>query len=178
MINTTETAEQKREKIRKLKEFHQETFDAIGVSDAIFIPKMAYRPIGKSEIHISFFASEINKGEDIFVEFCSKENVPEDPERKLYKWRYNPHFHEEYDKTEPNPISGHVRYLVPIEELVVIEKPKDEVKTEILEFNLPDPEDDLPLDQMTIRDLAAIILREPCSRKNWLNNIINNSKSF
>ena len=85
MINITETTEQKREKIRKLKEFHQETFNAIGIQDAIFVPKMAYRPIGKSEICISFFASEINKGEDVFVEFCSKENIPEDPERKLYK---------------------------------------------------------------------------------------------
>ena len=170
----------KREKIRKLKEFHQETFNAIGIQDAIFVPKMAYRPIGKSEICISFFASEINKGEDVFVEFCSKENIPEDPERKLYKWHYNPHFHEEYDKTEPNPVSGHVRYLVPIEELIIIEKPKAEVKTEIefKEFNLPDPEDDLPFDQMTMRDFAAIILKKPCSRKNWLNTLIINNNSL
>ena len=109
---------------------------------------------------------------------ASLRGVP--PQRKLYKWRYNPHFNEEYDKTEPNPISGHVRYLVPIEELVIIEKPKAEVEKEVelREFDLPDPEDDLPLDQMTIRDLAAIILREPCSRKPWLNSIINNSKPF
>lgn len=177
-ITTGETIEEKREKIRKLREFHQKTFDDLGIPNAIFIPKMAYRPIGKSEIHIGFFANEINKGEDVFVEFCSKENIPEDPDRKLYKWKYNPHFHEEYDKTEPNAISGHVRYLVPIEELILIKDNKVVEQTFQPEFNLPDAETDLPLDQMTMRDFAAIILREPISRKEWLNKLIEQSRPF
>jgi hypothetical protein len=32
---------------------------------------------------------------------------------------------------------------------------------------------DAPLDQVTIRDLAAIMLKKPVSNKKWLNDIIN-----
>lgn len=176
MISTTDKPEDKKERLRKLREFHQPTLDKHGVSDAIFIPKMAYRPYGKTDIHISFFASEINKGEDVYVEFTSKDLIPEDTERRLYRWNFNPHFQEEYDKTEPNPQTGHVRYLVPVDELVLIKRnPDPKPENEVEEFdNLPDPNLDLPVNQMTIRDLAAILLKKPVSRKPWLNEIINN----
>lgn len=175
MISTTDKPENKKERLRKLREFHQPTLDKHGVPDAIFIPKMAYRPYGKTDIHISFFASEINKGEDVYVEFASKDLVPEDTERRLYRWNFNPHFQEEYDKTEPNPQTGHVRYLVPVDELVLIKRnPDPEPEKEVEEFdNLPDPNLDLPVNQMTIRDLAAILLKKPVSRRPWLNEIIN-----
>ena len=35
-----------------------------------------------------------------------------------------------------------------------------------------DPNIDAPLSQMTIRDLAAIMLKKPVSNKAWLNEII------
>jgi hypothetical protein len=177
-ISTTDKPEDKREKLKKLREYHQNTLDAIGASDAFFIPKMAYRPYGKTDLHIAFFASEINKGEDVYVEFTSKELVPEDPERRLYKWRFNPHFEEEYEKTEPHPTTGHFRYLVPVEELVVIkavekgEAKIDPVNQSEIAFDLIDANTDLPIDQMTIRDLAAILLKKPVSYKAWLNEII------
>jgi hypothetical protein len=180
-ISTTDKPEDKRDRLKKLREFHQKTLDTIGVSDALFIPKMAYRPYGKTELHIAFFASEINKGEDVYVEFTSKELVPEDPERRLYKWRFNPHFEEEYEKTDPHPVTGHFRYLVPTEELVYIkmvdETPVPPVIETIVprEFDLVDANTDLPLDQLTIRDLAAIMLKRPVSQKPWLNEIIKQS---
>jgi hypothetical protein len=178
MISTTDKPEDKREKLRKLREFHQETFNQLDVPNAVFVPKMAYRPYGKTELHIGFFASEISKGEDVYVEFCSRENDPEDPLRRLYKWRFNPHFEEEYEKTEPNGITGNVRYLVPVDELSVV-KIHEEVKSgistnnTILDFDsLPDPDNDLPFDQMTMRDFAAIMLKKPVSNKKWLNDLI------
>ena len=140
---------------------------------------MAYRPYGKTDLHIGFFASEISKGEDVYVEFCSKENVPEDPLRRLYKWRFNPHFEEEYEKTEPNGITGNVRYLVPVDELTVV-KAAEEVKptairTKDISFDdFSDANTDLPIDQLTIRDLAAILLQRPVSNKKWLNQLISN----
>lgn len=174
MISTTDKPENKKERLRKLREFHQPTLDKHGVSDAIFIPKMAYRPYGKTDIHISFFASEINKGEDVYVEFASKDLVPEDTERRLYRWNFNPHFQEEYDTTEPNPQTGHVRYLVPVDELVLIKRNPDPEPEPEPEFGkLPDANLDLPVNQMTIRDLAAILLKKPVSTKPWLNDIIN-----
>lgn len=182
MISTTtdDKPEDKREKLKKLREFHQPNLEANGVPNAIFCPKMAYRPYGKNDIHIGFFASEINKGEDVYVEFASKDNVPEDPERKLYKWRFNPHFEEEYDKTEPSPQTGHIRYLVPVEELTVIKFPEGsqnlKLSNQVLDLNaIPNPDEDLPMDQMTIRDYAAIHMNKPVSRKVWLNDLIINN---
>mgnify|MGYP006267627949 CR=1 FL=1 len=171
MISTTEKPEDKKEKIRKLRDYHQVTLDHHGVPEGMFIPKMAYRPIGKSDLHISFFASEMNKGEDIYLEFTSKELIPEDPQRRLYRWNFNPHYEEEYDQTEPHPQTGHVRYLVPVDELILMKRP--EPKAEQSFNDLPDPDKDLPIDQMTIRDLAAIMLNKPVSTKKWLNMIIN-----
>lgn len=165
--------EDKRQKIKRLREFHQKTFDELGVPDAIFIPKMAYRPYGKTELHIGFFASEMGKGDDIFVEFCSKDNDPEYEDRGLYRWRYNPHFEEEYEKTEPLSTTGSVRYLVPIAELVKVKSYKQndgEVESKLEE--MPNLDIDLPLNQITLRDLAAILLKKPVSKKDWLNQII------
>lgn len=176
-ISTVPNTEDKREKLKRLREFHQPVLDAAGVPDAVFIPKMAYRPYGKTELHIGFFESEVSKGEDIYVEFTSKELVPEDPERKLYKWRFNPHFDTEYEKTEPSPQNGHFRYLVPVEELSEVkgatkQKTKPAVQCKLDLSAIPDPDDDLPMDQMTIRDYAAIHMRRPVSKKEWLNKII------
>lgn len=171
-ISTTEKPEDKREKLKRLREFHQPVLNELGVPDAVFFPKMAYRPYGKTELHIAFFASEMSKGEDVYVEFTSKELVPEDPRRALYKWRFNPHYEEEYEKTDPNPQTGHVRYLVPVDELVFVSKEPVKATQEKINFDLPNPDDDLPMDQMTMRDYAAIHLKKPVSRKEWLNKLI------
>lgn len=190
MNTTTEKTEDKRDKIKKIRDFHQATFNELGVSDALFIPKMAYRPHGKTEKYIGFFASEVSRGEDIFVEFITgKELVCDDPCHTLYKWRFNPHFEEEYEKTEET--NRHFRYLVPVAELVVVKSyDKDGTKPEtkkiqtltipedIKDFDLPNPEDDLPMDQMTIRDYAAIHMRMPVSKKEWLNNVIKNCRPW
>jgi len=61
-----------------------------------------------------------------------------------------------------------------IEELIKedkIESVKEEKQAE-LKFDIPDPESDLPVSQMTIRDLAAILLKKPVSNKKWLNKLI------
>lgn len=173
-ISTADKPEDRREKLKKLKEYHQPTFDANGIVNPTFIPKMAYKPFGKTEVHIGFFMNEISKGDDVYVEFTSKELVPEDPERRLYKWRFNPNFQEEYEQTEPNPQSGHTRYLVPINELIVIPRPTQQQSIQqVLNLDeIPNPDDDLPYNQMTIRDYAAIHLGKPVSRKKWLNDLI------
>jgi hypothetical protein len=41
------------------------------------------------------------------------------------------------------------------------------------EFDIPNPDLDSPLDQITLRDLAAILLQKPVSHKKWLNDLIN-----
>ena len=159
----------KKQKIKLLRDFHQETLNSLGVPNAVFIPKMAYKPHGKTEKHIGFFPSEI-KGEDIYVEFTSKELEPEDPERKLYKWRFNPHYDAEYDRTEVTEQMPQFRYLIPVEELLIIPPVKRSRKPAV--FDLPEADKDLPMDQMTLRDYAAIHLKKAVSFKPWLNEII------
>lgn len=166
----TPKPEDKRENLKKLREYHQPLLDKLGLSDAILIGKLSYTPYGKptTEMYNAFFHSEISKGQDVFIEFADKDNLPQFEDRTLYRWKFNAHFEEEYEKTEPSA-TGIVRYLIPVSELTKVEAPTEE---KMEEFNLTDPEQDLPMDQMTMRDYAAIHMRKPVSRKQWLNELI------
>lgn len=171
-LRTIEHEKSPKEIKEELRKYHEASLANAGAPEGFYIPKMAYRPSGKSELHISFFPSEVKKEEDLYVEFTSRELVPEDPERKLWKWKFNPHYDEEYEKVQ-NKDGVDFRYLVPVEELKLISHVEFPIVEEQEVFQLPDPEHDLPLDQLTIRDLAAIMLKKPVSRKSWLNEIIN-----
>jgi len=190
-LSTTSNAEVKdnRQKIADLRKKHQPVFDALGVSDAIFIPKLAYRPkaegnVQLEDMHLAFFPGELNKGKDIYTEFANFDYEPQDPERALYRWRFNPHWETEYPKTEKHPQSGY-RYLIPVSELIKIEHDASKGATSFAlddetqlakDFDIPDPDTDLPLSQCTIRDLYAVLHNKPVSTKKWLNDIINPSK--
>ena len=75
---------------------------------------------------------------------------------------------QEYRVTEPHSANHTIRYIIPVEELIVC---TDE-SSDIDEFDMPDPDQDLPIDQLTIRDLAAILTGKPVSMKKWLNEIV------
>jgi hypothetical protein len=173
-IQTKSTGVNRQEKTEELIKYHDWKFKMIQEDNPLFIPKCAYFPKGKNEMHIGFFASEMRKGRDIYTEFTSIDLEPEDPNRQLYKWRFNPHFEEEYDKTDPGP-NGHFRYLVPVSELTVIDMQRDEPEQGSLFPNFDeiiDPDSDSPISQMTVRDIAAILLKKPVSNKKWLNDLI------
>lgn len=182
--------EDKRSKIAKLREKHQPVFEALGVPDAVFIPKMAYKPAGKDEKHLGFFPSELGKEADIYTEFVSRENNSEDPERTLYKLRHNPHYATEYEQTLPKTPgeTSSIRYLVPVSELVVVDSdrilgnqgaPVQNIQTQQTQFEsfpIIDPETDPPFSTMTLRDYAAIHMKTPQSNKEWLNVMIRQAK--
>jgi len=173
MSLTTKPTINRQEKTEDLLAFHEWKFKFLGEDTVVFIPKCAYQPKGMSELHIGFFLSEIKKGKDIYTEFTSIDLDPEDPDRTLYKWRFNPHYDEEYEKTEP-AANGHFRYLVPVSELIKIEMEQAVEVSEFPDFDeIMDPDLDAPLSQITMRDLAAIMLKKPVSNKKWLNDIIN-----
>jgi len=112
------TPAQRKEKVAKLRDEHQEYFDTSNLKNALYIPKMAYRPSGKDELHVSFFPSELEKEADIYTEFVSIEYDSEDPKRTLYLLKYNAHWKEEYEMITSN--SGFQRHMVPASELKVI----------------------------------------------------------
>ena len=167
----------RKEKIAELLSYHHDIFKANQIEDALFIPKCAYKPHDKDSLHMGFFPNELQKGQDIYTEFVSMGLEPEDPERTLYKWRFNPHFEEEYELAT-SMSSTYERYLIPVSELIKIEYPKviEDTRTGFPDFDnaMMDPENDEPIARMTIKDLAAILLKKPVSDKKWLNKIIEN----
>jgi len=185
---STKNISGRRNQVAELKKKHESLFESKGIENAKFIPKMAYIPTGGTDRIIAFFPSEIQGGEDIYTEFVSNVNVPEDPERTLWKWPFNPEYDTEYQKSEPHPATGHVRYLVPVDELMSVADPapkkvipkKQPTKAEPKqpELNFIDPVADLeaqtdaPINQMTIKDKAAIEWKLPVSDKPWLNELI------
>jgi|MudIll2142460700_1097286.scaffolds.fasta_scaffold1583204_1 hypothetical protein len=174
-LSTKATTVNRQEKTEELLKHHDWKFGLLQEDSPLFIPKCAYIPKGMGELHIGFFASELKKGRDIYTEFTSIDLEPEDPSRTLYKWRFNPHYDEEYEKTEP-AANGHFRYLVPVSELIKVEIVPEELEapSQFPDFEgIMDPNTDAPLSQLTIRDIAAIMLKKPVSQKKWLNDLIN-----
>tara|TARA_Y100000593_G_scaffold85476_1_gene162552 strand:- start:461 stop:982 length:522 start_codon:yes stop_codon:yes gene_type:complete len=112
------TPAERKAKVAKLREEHEDYFQTIGNINALYIPKMAYRPSGKDELHVSFFPSELQKKKDIYTEFVSIEYDTEDPKRTLYFLKHNSHWKDEYELVTSN--SGFERHIVPVSELKVI----------------------------------------------------------
>lgn len=112
------TPAERKQKVAKLREEHEDYFQKEGIINALFIPKMAYRPPGKDELHVSFFPSELQKGQDIYTEFVSIDYDSEDPKRTLYLLKNNPHWEEEYELIKSN--SGFERHIIPVKELITI----------------------------------------------------------
>jgi len=187
----------KKRKITQLREKHEPLFIKECLNErAIFIPKLPYKVTPDSERIIALFFSEISCGRDVYIEFADTDNVPMDPERTLYKWPFNPEFETEYEKSEPMA-SGHVRYLIPVNELLKVAdlhqkkqpepepskkinniqlklkiEPVKEVIEDIPLVNILSELEDSPLSEMTMRDKLAIEWLEPISKKEWLNKVI------
>jgi hypothetical protein len=150
------------EKVRELRKAQQPVFDALDVPQAMYCPKMFYTPSGKSELYVSFFITELQRGQDIYTEMVSRDYNSEDNSRTLYRWNYNELWKTQYESTGTTP----ERYLIPVSELEKVtigEEPEEE----------PDlDEDDFPISDMSIRDFAAIMWLRPISRHTWLNDLI------
>ena len=112
------TPEQRKKKVAILREEHEDYFQTEGIINALYIPKMAYRPKGKDELHVSFFPSELEKEENVYTEFVSIDYDSEDPKRTLYLHKYNPHWKTEYELITSS--SGFQRHLIPVTELKII----------------------------------------------------------
>lgn len=212
----------RKEKEKEFFEQHLPVFKILGNDSPLFTIKTAFFQKGKTGRHIQLFESELNKDSDIFIEFCENVNdekgvltniVPFDEQRPLFKYKYNPFYHEEYETKEGINYKGEpfVIYIIPVSELVAVLKDgtelpynvyekrkesgalKNEVedlprlqnslfpdfeqeysaKTELLNVEIADA----PLSEITIRDLAAIMLMKPVSARPWLNDLIKQTKS-
>ena len=151
------TPTERKEKVAKLRKEHEEYFQTIDETDALYIPKMAYRPSGKDDLHISFFPSELEKGGEIYTEFVSIAYDSEDPKRTLYLYKYNPHWKEEYELVTSN--SGFERHLIPVNELRIINDVTSRGKVaSILKIDdLPNPDDIVESSQEWLKRIAIAL---------------------
>lgn len=124
--NLKMTPEQRKTKVLELREQHLHYFETNDLTNVAYIPKMAYRPSGKDELHVSFFPSELERNKDIYTEFVSISYESEDPKRTLYLHKYNPHWKSEYEMIESN--SGFQRHIIPVSELKVVSDVTDSLK--------------------------------------------------
>lgn len=176
------TTEERKKRIAELREYHQPFFDKIGESRARFIAKMLY---GWPPDRCNFFENEISNPTPLYVEWVSRGYHPED-DRRLYKYIHNPDYATEYAKEVKD--DGLVMYVVPVDKFELVkdveynipkeeeEKTSEPVQAKLeLEFDLVNPDEDCPAENITLRDWAAILLKAPVSRKEWLNKLIKDS---
>jgi hypothetical protein len=173
---------QKRKRIQELRAYHEPIFRKMNCIDPLFIPRTAYKPVNHSEICISFFASELRNEKDIYTEFVSKKYDIEDSQRTLWKWKYDPEW-KKYIKSN-DVIPSAVQYFIPTSKLIVVSRNnelifnKDKVNdfksniTTVLKPKTNDANKEELISQMTIKDFAAIIWKQPVSDKEWLNILI------
>jgi hypothetical protein len=110
---------------------HEKTFSKLKLHDPFFTIKTAFFQKGKQGRHVQFFEWELNKGQDIFIEFydyVDTENgrnmIPMYKQRQLFMLRTNPFFKEEYETKETVKSTGdsYISYLVPLAEMLVVLK--------------------------------------------------------
>lgn len=158
-------------KVDQLREYHQDTFNALGVPDAYFDSKAARMMVGENRI--GFFESQLKKGVDIYFEINDFSQNIIDPERPLYKLKYDPHYtsNSKYEYVHDTPVGP--QYYVMVKDLEVVEVDYENMSIEVIE-SIGDNEDS-HMNELTARDHACILLKVPESTKVWLNDLINKS---
>lgn len=145
----------RKEKEREFYMQHMETFKAIGLVDPFFTLKTAFFKKGKYGRQSQFFEWELKKGEDIYIEFyenvyndkgANTDIIPMNEERTLFKLKYNPFYHEEYDVTETMEPDGKVdrKYLIPVSEMVVVLSSGQEISYSLYEKRKEDAKLEIP----------------------------------
>jgi len=121
----------RKEKEREFFTYHLDKFNKLKINDPFFVVKTAFFQKGKYGKQLQLFESELKRGEDIFIEFIEidrDENnreiniVPNNSNRDLFKFKYNPYFLEEYEIKEGNNSKGepYQAFIIPLSELTVI----------------------------------------------------------
>lgn len=196
-MTTTKNKLERSTAVMALKQRNEQNFRNLGLLTPNFTIKFAYVPKHREDMVVSMFPSEMEGGEDIYMELTDGNNYPLHEQPVLYKLRHNPYYKQgEYEVIPPDPSRNKnaETYLVPISELEVVsgkaattqvEKPiaatpakKPMISTSIIseDSGFQKEKEDAHYSELTIRDLAAILLKSPVSNKKWLNNLINTNK--
>ena len=155
------TPQERKIKVLELRKEHEDYFQTNGNINALYIPKMAYRPSGKDDLHISFFPSELQKGKDVFTEFVSIEYDSEDPKRTLYLLKYNADWAEEYEIITSS--SGFERHIVPVSHLLIMNDVTDRSKVQET-INITNPDEREIVDVLIGIERALLRINQKLSK--------------
>ena len=155
------TPQERKIKVLELRKEHEDYFQTNGNINALYIPKMAYRPSGKDDLHISFFPSELQKGKDVFTEFVSIEYDSEDPKRTLYLLKYNADWAEEYEIITSS--SGFERHIVPVSHLLIMNDVTDRSKVQET-INITNPDEREIVDVLIGIERALLSINQKLSK--------------
>lgn len=170
MTKTRPSKEERERKTAMIFQYHKRTFELLGIENPLFYPKPVFTWKNNQQC-ISLYERELTSEKGFFTEITD-ENYNPFPERKLYMWKGNEHSKEEFYK---NSTGVGERWFIPVDELQEIKSPTPSVKEEVIIPQEEMDEEDSLIGKLTIKDLAAILLREPVSEKQWLNKIISNA---
>lgn len=162
------TPAERKKKVEKLKEEHEDYFQTIGNLNSLYIPKMAYRPPGKDELYVSFFPSELKKGKDIYTEFVDIDYNSEDPKRTLYLLKHNAYWESEYELIVSS--TGFERHLIPVKELIDVKNTVSKTKSTQLTLDKDFGKINNP-DERSIVDVLIGIEKALLSINNNLNKL-------
>ena len=153
------TPQERKAKVQELRKEHEDYFQTTGNINALYIPKMAYRPSGKDELHVSFFPSELQKNKNIYTEFVSIEYASEDPKRTLYLLEHNPTWDQEYEIVTSS--SGFERHIVPVSNLKVINDVTDRNKDKV---SITNPDERSVVDVLKGIERALLSINQKLSK--------------
>jgi hypothetical protein len=157
--------EQRETAVANLKEFHNERLSKYPGDRIYFFPKIPYLTTNQTRV-VGLFRSELERSDgDVYVELVDNNYSPIDEKRTLYKHRYNPNYKFEYEKA-PGQFSE--RFSVPVSKLEIVWSITNSYVEKMDFENMEDNN----ISQLTIRDLAAILLKKPVSGKAWLNRLV------
>jgi len=198
-MNTT-TSRPKLERgvmLNALRQRNEQNFKNLGLINPYFTIKFAYVPKHREDLVVSMFPSEMEAQDDVYLELTDGNHSPIFEQPVLYKMRRNPFYKQGEYEVIPADASRNKNsetYLIPVSELElvagtptpgvlplsVVKKPMVTIgqllNTANIEAAPAREKEDAHHSELTIRDLAAIMLKAPVSNKKWLNDLINQTK--
>jgi hypothetical protein len=197
---TTTTSRPKIERgvmLTALRQRNEQNFKNLGLMSPYFTIKFAYVPKHREDLVVSMFPSEMEAQDDVYLELTDGNHSPIFEQPVLYKMRRNPFYKQgEYEiiPADASRNKNSETYLVPVSELEivagtptpgvlplsVVKKPQVSIgqllNTAGIDTSSVKEKEDAHYSEMTIRDVAAIMLKSPVSNKKWLNDLINQIK--
>ena len=188
-MSDDERTKYKAQKTKEIRDYNADLISDLEISTYDFSMKTQFYD-GQGRLVVGIFPSEFKKTKGFFFELIDSDLNPVDPERKVYRIPVNSAFEEEYE------LNAKGSYLVPIEELKVVHRSsvaiskmsaftgtdttfKPTLKAQESAASIlkaPALMEDAPYADITIRDYYAIHTNRPLSTKQWLNELIRNTK--